>query len=397
MSIRKNQKGGVSIFIVIFTALLLTVATTSFVQLMVRNQQQASTNDLSQSAYDAALAGVEDAKRALVALAKCEGKKGEDNGCRNLRDQFSTNSQKCEFLGQDMAGYVTFENNEVKVNADGADLNQAYTCVKVNTDNPDYRGQLSGDSSGTVVRLKAKEPFDRVKISWFSHEDLTSENPLAMLQFPSLTPADPNNPWPLLSKTAWGSSNPVNSAKTPPILRAQLIQFKSRNIELDKFDKDARTAFLYPVSSNADIGTSWKTDTRPTGGNTPRYSLCQANITGTDIYHCQATLEIPSLSGAGTPEIYVQLASIYSATHYSIELLRGTDHVDFSGGQAVVDSTGRAANLFRRISARVSVIPAPLKYPEAALTTKGDLCKNFFITNKESDYTPEACNPVPSP
>lgn len=397
MSVWKNQKGGVSIFIVVFTALLLTVATTSFVQLMVRNQQQASTNDLSQSAYDAALAGVEDAKRALVALAKCEGKTGNDNGCQDLRNQFSTNSQQCEFLGQDMARYVTFEDHEVKVNANSADLNQAYTCVKINTESPDYRGGLNGDSGGAVVRLASKSSFDRVKISWFSHEDLTSENPSATLKLPTSS----SNPWPLLSKSDWGFSDPLGSTKTPPILRAQLIQFKKNSIELAKFNKDARTAFLYPVESSPSVGTSWEADARPSGNNTPWHSLCQRALTGTENYYCQATLKLPALTGSDSGisvsnrEIYVQLASIYGSTRYSIELLNGAgpnNHVDFSGGQAVVDSTGRAANLFRRISARVSVRATPLKYPEAALTVKGDLCKNFFVTNKTADYDTK-CNP----
>ncbi len=376
---RRREMGGVSIFIVIFTALLLTVATTSFVQLMIRNQEQATTNDLSQSAYDAALAGVEDAKRALVALAKCE--KTISPSCDDLKANFAK-SQDCQFLGE--VHVVEFDDDhEVKVGAE--DLNQAYTCVKIKTDNLDYRGNLDNDSGGTVIRLKGNGKFDKVRISWFSNDDLIREDAGAQMVFPTVSTEYPT---PLLATGAW---NPDSGHKSPPILRAQLIQFKKKNIDLANFnrgdDSDAHTAFLYPYNTpGVEANLDWGHDDRTT--NKPMVASCDPS--GVSGYYCQATLAIPDLgsddAGVEGREMYLQLAAIYGSTRYSVELFDDNKVVSFDGQQAIVDATGRAANLFRRVSARVSIKSASLNYPEAALSVKNNLCKNFFITDKRTDY-----------
>ena len=46
--------------------MLLTIVTIGFIKLMIMDQRQSSNSDMSQSAYDAALAGAEDAKRWFV-------------------------------------------------------------------------------------------------------------------------------------------------------------------------------------------------------------------------------------------------------------------------------------------------------------------------------------------
>ena len=140
----EKQRGAVSLFVVIFAALLMTVVTVGFVQLMLKDQQQATSSDLSQSAYDSAQAGVEDAKRLLVLDQSCKaGLAAPSVNCTAIANALipvpGTSETTCDTLSK--AGLVGSTNDETIIQQSTGDnaakLDQAYTCVKiaVNTDN----------------------------------------------------------------------------------------------------------------------------------------------------------------------------------------------------------------------------------------------------------------------
>ena len=62
MNFVKERKGAASLYVVIFATILFGVITLSFIRIILSESSQTSNDDLSQSAYDSALAGVEDAK-----------------------------------------------------------------------------------------------------------------------------------------------------------------------------------------------------------------------------------------------------------------------------------------------------------------------------------------------
>ena len=53
-----NNQGAASIFLVIFTMLIITTIVLGFTNIILRDQSQASNVDMSKSAYDSSLAGV---------------------------------------------------------------------------------------------------------------------------------------------------------------------------------------------------------------------------------------------------------------------------------------------------------------------------------------------------
>ncbi len=381
MGSMKSQRGAVSIFIVMFTALLVTIVTASFVQIMLRNQQQASNNDLSQSAYDSALAGVEDAKRALVALKACD--KDPSPQCSNLRAALTNNGQNCEVLADPSVGVTTFTGGESQVGR--TDMNQAYTCVKVQVITDSYEGTLDKGQSIVIPLETVDDPnlIAALRVSWFTQDNIpdvdSAGNPISQVpQFPT----QPQLP----AEADW-------SVRSPSIMRSQLIQFPDGNLTLDSFDtpntNNAKTLFLYPAifgAANLDFASDGRQS--PASRNYPAVSRCDSAFSFNGGYACSTDVAVPSL-GSGTRKAYLQLTSLYNKSTYRVQILGGSGNVlNFDNVQPIVDSTGRASDLFRRIRARVALSEGmPTTYPEAALHVGKSLCKDFFITNSSADYS----------
>jgi hypothetical protein len=63
----------------------------------------------------------------------------------------------------------------------------------------------------------------------------------------------------------------------------------------------------------------------------------------------------------------------------------------FQGVQPLVDSTGRAGDLFRRVKARIE--PTGGIYPEAAIDVTNNFCKTFQVTDNIANYSTGTCYP----
>jgi hypothetical protein len=373
----------------------MTIVTVSFVQLMLRDQQQATSGDLSQSAYDSAQAGVEDAKRLLLLNQSCQN--GTAPGtvdcaavAASLTPLAGQSQTACDTLAK--AGIVGQTNNETIIqknesDTNSASLNQAYTCVKIGVDTDDYKNSLSVNGSG-IVPIRGVSSFDSIEVSWFSADDVSSSATDPSIGFPT-TGANVNLP-------------PVGDswkANYPALMRVQLMQTGS-SFKLSDFDdsqagnkSDANTLFLYPSAtglSNLDFAL----DARRSPTGTPHQVRCNASFVAGE-YACQTTISLPSpIDGnVANRDAYLHLTSLYNGAHYRIRLKNGASYVQFNQVQPIVDATGRADNVFRRVQARVE-LTGDFTYPEAAVDMQGNLCKNFVVTDAESGYngTP-TCTP----
>jgi len=360
-----SQSGGVSIFIVIFSSIIITIITVGFTQFVIRNQQQSIQNDLSDRAYDSALAGVEDAKRVLVAYTNaCSANLPQCSQLKTVID-----SQTCDTIAKaGIAGSTVDTNTETTIGT--TDDNQAYTCVKILMQTNDYQGSLAANES-SVVHIKGVSPYTKIRLTWFSKKDGGD--------VPNVSVYQPTVPLTLPSAATW-------PLQAPPIMRAQFIPADAK---LSDLDTQAKTAFLYPIKSpGVDLTYKLSSDSRPVNGSAPQPSLCSVTFTAIG-GACKKTLEVPS-----TTDAYLQLQALYNKTSFTIELLDDSGNiVKLDGVAPSVDATGRAGDVFRRVDARVKLGGVSLQSPFMA--TQGSLCKPFTLEDPANgnSYTAQPCVP----
>jgi Tfp pilus assembly protein PilX len=382
---QNSQRGAVALFVVIFSALLMTVVTISFVELMVKDQQQATANDLSQSAYDSAQAGVEDAKRLLLLDQSCRNNTAASTvNCAAIASALTPapgeSDTSCDTLAK--AGLVAETNNETLIQQSENDkaLDQAYTCVKIGVDTNDYKGSLAANQS-SIVPINGVSNFDTVELSWFSRDDVSSVTNSPVIGFPS-TGSD-------VSLPSEGTTWQVNY---PSLMRTQLMQ-TGASFKLSDFDNsqagdesDANTLFFYP-SATGFPSSDFAIDARRSPTNTPQLAKCNTSFISGE-YACTVTIKLPTpLDGnVAQRNAYLRLSALYNGAHYSIRLKDGNNYVQFNDVQPEVDSTGRANDIFRRVQARVE-LNSEFTYPDAAIDMQGNLCKNFTVTDAEAGYS----------
>lgn len=389
------KKGGVSIFIVMVVGVLVSIMSASFLRLMFRDQEQASKLDLSQSAYDSAQAGVEDAKRFLRIFRSACGPSGTGvfegvtHNCNAMRSAIQNES--CYTLATAGIGNANGE-TIVQTNSGAggassrdADLNQAYTCVKLRMNTADFLGRTN-DGSPSVINLKGTAAFDRVRIRWHSRENMTNGSNIELdsLRNPS---ARPN-----INAQNWRNQN------RPAILTAQFYGYipgvgKSSSSMDTPYPDDGNGAsemLFYPTNSTSALSSN--VSNMPTVRRNESSSQATTDYTFTrcsdrmdansNAYACETTVNI-GRSVSPNDVLYLRLTPLMNDSNFRVELLNGNTVVDFAGVQPRVDSTGRANTQLRRVESRIGFNDTSFPVPLFSAQTESNeepICKEFSVT-----------------
>lgn len=424
----KFKKGATSIYVVVIATLLFSVVTVSFIRIIINETSKTTSDELAQSAYDSALAGVEDAKAALKQYYECTDADSTEGNCDRVRKAFdergfnASSTGYCDAVSEALARITVGEDKEVLVkevydtnlSANNEDdyIVQAYTCVIVDNTPSDYRSTLGAGDTIRIVPLKTNNAnsITGIRVLWYTEEDgpITGRNYLY----------DRNNKF-----TSLGSGN---NTPTPPTLSAQVIQ-TAKTFTLKQFDSsqggatNRGTVFLVPSKGNdaknhisqSVLVSSNNHDYSRSDNNQPQKIKCENNSLS-EVFACVASMELPRpIANDGTDErngdtFFLVLSLPYGqpTTTFAVELCNdeaepgGGDGsargdcrktngekaiADFKDVQIAVDSTGRANDMYSRVEARVEFRDIYFPFPEFAIqSTSGDedaIKKNFYVTS----------------
>lgn len=390
---RKTKRGVASFYVVIFATILFGVMTLGFMRIILSESSQSSDDDLSRSAYDAAMMGVEDAKTAVNRYYEC------------LRTSNSANCQGSLIFDDDCTNGIGIANYLYAGNYDGGEVviqqgvasgeaddgtGQAYTCVIVRDTVPDYRGVLSSDTRTKVIPLAIYDEngnsskistVKKIRFSWYS---VLNEGDKSALDF-----ADGSNTFGVL-------------ATTPPTITLSFIRV-SNNTQIatlhsangdDYGSYNYATFALLPVRSDGSVNTVINSGEIVKNGNVtgdtkiPRTPVnVNCNERATD-FVCAVDLDVSGLSFSNSDSVFLVASMPYGdvTTDFMAAMYEETDDkpVDFVGVQVSVDSTGRTSDLVRRVETRLDPADLYFPYPQFEVTMDGtgdgSISKNFWIT-----------------
>ena len=380
-----QQSGMVSILVVMFFMIFMSLLIVGFVKIMSDEQRQATDNDLSASALAAAQSGVEDGKRILLHCAS-----GADSGapCNNALS--SGVSQDCSVLTDNNSNNIrsqlgiTMDTNKDIIVGDTT-YQQRYNCLLIKKDTGNVELPLSEGRSEIIQLDVVGSSFDQLDLAWG-----TRDNPQSFNANNAIYTALPTN-------AGWTYGAPA--LPKPALLRVQFISYTTNpnSIDLDATERNSRTLFILPVASTVASGTASSSisadvraisyDALRTGGVPIIYGSCTMNAN--QGYNC--TKKLTGFTASGSLGYYMRVTPYYADTPAILTITPSNAGapVLFSNVQPEIDVTGRANDVFRRVKARVQYAVPDLLIPEYALETAAPVCKNIIVADAaNSQYCP---------
>lgn len=338
-----NEDGFAALVIAIVLVLVLSLITVGFAELMRHEERSALDKQLSSQAYYAAESGINDANKAI------------NNGFKASKSDCAPNSTIPDL--SDNA--VKFPNGDNPTNA-------TYPCLLINPAPPNLHYDPISTTLSRTAQFTAIDSADQpatvtsIKISWQDSGSNTSRAP---------------NCNSFKTTTDWTHIG---------MLRTQLIPIASGSLDRDSLTNSAYTAFLCPNDGTLGNNTmNYVDNIGPTNAGVIMNGNCNASG--------QCSVIIAGLP-AGQSTFFLNLRSLYSATSVTVTASSGATQLRLKGAQTLIDSTGKAQDVLRRIQVRVASNNG-YDIPDG---THADICKQFDLdpaaTTSSSASSADGCD-----
>ncbi len=360
LSITSTKKGVASLYVVVFATILFGVITLSFVRIILSERIQGSNDDLSRSAYDSALAGVEDAKRAV---SRClDENSGDLSACSD-----SLYGGDCEDFKLKKYLYADLEDSEVKIQESTSNQSeQAYTCVILSNKVSDYRSTLTSDARTRVVPIGINSDLSRVKniqFNWYSDVNNGATN----------------------FRYSSGATLPNNNNKTiPPTVALTLVKAGAtiNPADFNNSTSDHQSnLLLLPSEDSSATNTISSSAVRDAANSDVRNVPFLIKCARSADFACKAAIGV-DFTDIRNAMLVVSLPYGDTVTDFSVTLTDAEGSIiEFENVQISVDSTGRANQLVRRVESRLDPADAFFPYPEFAAELDGSPSENSILKN----------------
>lgn len=380
-----QREAAISFLTVIILSILLSVITTGFVRLMTTYQRESINEDLSNRAYYAAQAGFEDAVRVLKTGDITDSK----TSCKPYKIPYENKT-------------TTVDSVSVANASSGIDA--AYTCSTINlTPSTQSRDNLKANQA-VVFHINPEDSTIknfRINITWWSSPGVTSASGTIYSDHRVLP-----------SPYEWQNKS------YPAMMRSSLVAFSDTDVSkyrITSFYNNPR--FVDNFTPSADLDPiDWRPTTNndvnpsvdfPASSTNSSYGVQTVAECVVNERRCKAIYDIKKLENKA--QVFLVLRPIYRAVdsvEVSIQELttsgsgQGSHSVittaspsTFAGGQAAIDITGRAGNVYRRIQQTVPYgkYPSGLlsDFPDFALVAGDGLCKQITVGTNASSFKDE--------
>ncbi|MGZ6004591.1 MAG: pilus assembly PilX family protein [Candidatus Saccharimonadales bacterium] len=342
----KRQAGMVSIIVTTLLMVIITLVVIGFAAVTRREQRQVLDNQLNTQAFYAAESGVNDAIHAIQF-----GTLPSNQDVTSCTDPIFTPSMH----------QIDTSNNV------------SYTCLLVSQSPSSLNYQVQPNTSiNANMRFldSAGNPANAryITVSW---QDRTgnANGYTANGGYPGLPPV---GDWQAATQIA--------------LLRAELTDFGSgfsRNI----LNAHTFTAFLYPSTANNPATITYAPNNNPANWRAQGV-IDQVKCDSVVTKLCTAKID---LGAAGMSHIYLRLGAIYNYANIFITAEDGAGgNLDITGAQAVIDSTGKAQDVLRRIVVHAPLSSASGEPTDFAVQSVEGICKQLQI-NRGSHTATYGC------